>query len=82
MWSHYGHDHRGYCLEFKATNNTPVFGRAQPVVYADDYPVVDYYNTPKLQTPQRKLKEVMRRGRGYSADIRTDILAHRVENPR
>ena len=46
MWSHYSQNHQGYCLEFEATNYTPVFGEAQAVKYASDYPVVDYFNTP------------------------------------
>ncbi len=47
MWSHYSQNHRGYCLEFEATANTSVFGEAQPVGYATDYPVVDFFKTPK-----------------------------------
>jgi hypothetical protein len=46
MWSHYGRNHEGYCLEFEATDFTPVFGEAQPVLYADEFPVVDFFNTP------------------------------------
>jgi len=47
MWSHYGHEHQGYCLEFEATDHTVVLGVAQPVVYSDDYPMVDFFNTPR-----------------------------------
>ena len=46
MWSHYSQDHRGFCLEFEATDSTPVFGGAQEVRYAADFPVVDFFNTP------------------------------------
>jgi hypothetical protein len=46
MWSHYANDHQGYCLEFEATDHTPVFGEAQAVLYRDDYPIVDFFNTP------------------------------------
>lgn len=46
MWSHYAHDHQGYCLEFEATDHTVMFGEAQPVLYRDDYPIVDFFNTP------------------------------------
>src|ERR1700741_1249658 len=35
MWAHYGDDHRGYCLEFAATDHTPVFGAAQEVSYSE-----------------------------------------------
>jgi hypothetical protein len=46
MWSHYAHDHQGYCLEFEATDHTPVFGETLSVLYRDAYPTVDYFNTP------------------------------------
>jgi hypothetical protein len=46
MWSHYAANHKGYCLEFEATDYTPVFGAAQRVEYADIYPKIDFYNTP------------------------------------
>lgn len=46
MWSHYAADHSGYCLEFEATDYTPVFGTAQCVSYADAYPEINFYNTP------------------------------------
>lgn len=46
MWSHYAADHTGYCLEFEATDYTPVFGTAQRVSYADAYPEINFYNTP------------------------------------
>lgn len=45
MWSHYAADHTGYCLEFEATDYTPVFGTAQCVSYADAYPEINFYNT-------------------------------------
>lgn len=46
MWSHYGFEHTGYCAEFEAADTTPVFGAAQPVLYCENYPVVDYFKTP------------------------------------
>lgn len=46
MWSHYAADHCGYCLRFEATDHTPFFGTAQRVGYSEDFPVVDFYNTP------------------------------------
>jgi hypothetical protein len=45
--SHYAEDHRGYCLEFEATDNTPFFGYSQQVKYNTTFPVVDIFNTPK-----------------------------------
>jgi hypothetical protein len=47
MWSHYGGDHKGYCLEFETTDHTPVFGEAQQVLYSDSYPIIDFFKTPK-----------------------------------
>ena len=47
MWSHYGSDHSGFCLKFDATDNTPFFGRAQKVQYSENYPEIDYFNTPE-----------------------------------
>lgn len=41
MWSHYADSHRGICIEFEATKNTLFFSRAQPVVYREEFPVVD-----------------------------------------
>jgi hypothetical protein len=46
MWSHYSDDHKGYCLEFEASDDTPFFGEAQPVIYSDSYPTVDFFQTP------------------------------------
>jgi hypothetical protein len=46
MWSHYTSDHKGYCLEFEATDQTVVFGEAQRVQYSEDYPKVDFFKTP------------------------------------
>jgi hypothetical protein len=46
MWSHYAQDHLGYCLQFEATDFTPVFGGAQQVRYAEDLPSVDIFTTP------------------------------------
>lgn len=46
MWSHYAKNHEGYCLEFEATDSTPLFGESQQVLYAKDFPVVDFFNTP------------------------------------
>lgn len=37
MWSHYADSHKGICLEFEATANTPLFGEAQPVEYTETY---------------------------------------------
>lgn len=47
MWSHYAADHSGYCLEFAATADTPFFGAAQQVKYGTEFPVVDFFTTPK-----------------------------------
>lgn len=40
MWSHYANNHRGFCLEFP---NSDVFQMARPVIYADTYPRVNFF---------------------------------------
>ena len=47
MWSHYASDHRGYCLEFEASDTTPFFGEAQKVSYSKDFPTVNIFTTPR-----------------------------------
>jgi hypothetical protein len=49
MWSHYGDGHRGYCIEFEATDSTLVFRCAQKVVYQDDYPAIDFSRRDKYK---------------------------------
>ena len=44
MWSHYADKHRGYCLMFAATDETPFFGEAQRVIYSENLPVIDIVN--------------------------------------
>lgn len=46
MWSHYAQDHTGICLGFEWSECAPFFGRAQEVIYSDDFPIVDFFNTP------------------------------------
>ena len=38
LWSHYAAGHSGLCLTFTATNHSPFFGRALPVMYKEVYP--------------------------------------------
>ena len=45
MWSHYSCDHSGYCLEFEATDQTVMFGEAQQVLYSEEYPTIEIFNT-------------------------------------
>lgn len=47
MWAHYAKNHEGYCLEFEATDYTPVFGESQEVKYAEEFPVLDLFTTPR-----------------------------------
>lgn len=47
MWAHYTKNHEGYCLEFEATDYTPVFGESQEVKYAEEFPVLDIFTTPR-----------------------------------
>jgi len=47
MWSHYATDHQGFCLGFEASDTTPFFGEAQKVFYSKEFPVVNFFNTPR-----------------------------------
>ena len=42
MWSHYADGHTGICIEFEATNQTEFFGEAQPVIYQDEVPALNF----------------------------------------
>ena len=57
MWSHYGRDHKGYCLAFEATNYTVVFGEAQKVRYSDTYPQVDFFKTPNQEQIEQSFSQ-------------------------
>lgn len=46
MWSHYSDCHRGYCLIFEASD---IIGRAMEVSYSYNHPVIDYFNTSKIE---------------------------------
>jgi hypothetical protein len=50
LWSHYADGHKGLCLKFTATNNTPFFGLAQPIQYRRNYPMVNMLkHSPEAQ---------------------------------
>src|SRR5262245_43474194 len=74
MWSHYGSDHKGYCLEFEATSQTPVFGEAQKVQYADVYPKVDFFKTPN---PTQVEQIFLTKYRGWSYEREWRIVDFR-----
>jgi len=44
MYSHYGDCHRGICLEFDASDKSSLFGQARPVIYREDYPVLELHS--------------------------------------
>jgi hypothetical protein len=46
MYSHYSDYHRGFCLEFDATDKNSFFGKAQKVRYQKNYPVINLFSTP------------------------------------
>ena len=53
MFSHYGYDHKGYCLEFDASDTTPILSGALEVSYKEKYPHVYFFKTPNDE--QRRL---------------------------
>jgi hypothetical protein len=48
MWSPYGDDHKGYCLEFDVTGENTIFSGVEKVQYSKTYPVVDFFITSRL----------------------------------
>lgn len=52
MWSHYADQHRGYCLQFEATDHTYMFSEAQPISYSDDYPAVQFHSAQSSEQVQ------------------------------
>lgn len=42
MWSHYGGQHSGICLQFETSRCLGTLGRAIPVEYSETYPLVDW----------------------------------------
>jgi hypothetical protein len=42
MWTHYGNNHQGACVQFALAHDPRVFAMAVSVDYADDYPRIDY----------------------------------------
>jgi len=49
MWSHYGDEHQGICIQFDLARDLRIFLRAFPVGYSHEYPVVNWVdmNTPE-----------------------------------
>ncbi len=47
MWAHYGEGHTGFCLEFRATHNSPFFGRARKINYSKDYPSINFFKSSR-----------------------------------
>lgn len=43
MWSHYADHHKGFCIEFKRTENNPL-STARPVEYFEVYPNFSYFD--------------------------------------
>jgi hypothetical protein len=41
MWSHYANHHEGFCVGFDTNNK--VFGKAQPIIYSENYPVINIH---------------------------------------
>jgi len=57
MWSHYADGHKGLCIEFSASNESYLdfFGRAHPVDYQSDLPVLNFYTDHPLDKVQKYL---------------------------
>ena len=42
MWSHYGHNHTGVCIQFERANDILTFSQALPINYTTSYPEIDW----------------------------------------
>jgi len=55
MWSHYCYGHTGFCIEFEVNEKTIPFKDAKPVLYPNQYPIIDYFSA----TDQEKLNGLL-----------------------
>lgn len=55
MWSHYANGHTGFCLEFIATSDTPIFGGALKVRYDIQKPILQYFIDDRLVQIEKAL---------------------------
>jgi len=46
MWSHYAEYHKGFCIEYRIDEISPLKTKAQPVRYTDVYPSLSLKNLP------------------------------------
>ncbi|AYN16797.1 DUF2971 domain-containing protein [Pseudomonas sp. p99-361] len=44
MWSHYAENHKGFCIEYKIDETSPLTTMARPVKYTDVYPSLSVKN--------------------------------------
>ena len=55
MWSHYSDCHRGLCLQFKTSMETPLFWEAFKVIYQDEYPIINVMDMGKAEEFRKAL---------------------------
>lgn len=53
MWSLYSNGHSGFCLEFDANNK--FFGRAQRIIYPNEYPIVNFFTSSQWEKTKAML---------------------------
>ncbi|RWU17261.1 DUF2971 domain-containing protein [Pseudomonas alkylphenolica] len=46
MWSHYAEYHKGFCIEYRVDETSPLRSMAKPVRYTDVYPSLSLKNLP------------------------------------
>ncbi|KTT49722.1 hypothetical protein SB11R_10345 [Pseudomonas oryzihabitans] len=46
MWSHYADYHKGFCIEYRLDETSPLKGMVKPVRYTDVYPSLSLKNLP------------------------------------
>ena len=73
MWSHYAAGHEGYCIEFEASDSTPVFGEAQQVNYSPQYPMVEMF---RMTGRQKADLTFLTKHRGWRYEREWRIIAN------
>jgi hypothetical protein len=70
MWSHYGDEHGGLCLQFEVVKDLNTFLKAERVKYSDEYPVVNWVTG----FPEALYEAILRKHYGWSYERETRIV--------
>lgn len=71
MWSHYSDGHTGYCVVFQDDPSDPFIGRAQEVIYTDEFPIV---NPVREDSDTRFRKSILTKAERWSYEKEWRII--------